>query len=66
MAKKKQDIAASETILETCPACGSTVGSEDTCTWCGAGLDYYRQPPPALATAESGQTGEANSEKASE
>jgi hypothetical protein len=44
MAKKKD--TAAETVLETCPVCGSAVGSEETCSQCGAGLDYYRQPPP--------------------
>ncbi len=58
---------AAEVKLETCPACTAAVGSEKTCTQCGADLDYYRQPAPAaLAPADSEQTGEANTEKASE
>jgi hypothetical protein len=58
---------ADTTILETCPVCGSAVGSEDSCTWCGAGLAYYRQATAtALVPAENGQTEPANTEKASE
>jgi ribosomal protein L32 len=51
MAKRERTDKAesAETILETCPACGSAVGTEETCTQCGAGLDYYRHPP-AVAT----------------
>jgi hypothetical protein len=64
---KTKDIEAAETILETCPVCGSAVSSEETCTWCGAGLVYYRKPAaPAQSPAETVQPDAANTEKASE
>jgi rRNA maturation protein Nop10 len=65
--KKQDEEKDSATILETCPVCGSAVGDEDSCTQCGAGLDYYRQPAaPAQSPAETGQTDAANTDKASE
>ncbi len=65
--KHHREPGAAETKLETCPACTAAVGSEKTCTQCGADLDYYRQQASsALATEQSEQTGEANTEKASE
>lgn len=65
--EKGKDIAPAETTLATCPVCGSAVGSEDSCTWCGAGLAYYRKPPtaPAQSPAENAQTDAAKPESAS-
>jgi hypothetical protein len=65
MAKKQKEIAQAETTIETCPACTAAVGSEATCTQCGADLEYYRKPP-AVAAEPSEPTEEANTEKASE
>jgi ribosomal protein L32 len=64
---KKQEKDTGAIKLETCPVCGSAVGSEATCTQCGAGLDYYRQPTSAAQSpAESAQTDAAKQESASE
>jgi hypothetical protein len=64
---KTKDIEVAETILETCPVCGSAVGSEETCTWCGAGLAYYRQlTAAAQSPAETVQPDAAKQDSASE
>ncbi len=44
--------------LSTCPVCGSAVVDEKTCSQCGAGLDYYRNPPAQTSEgAESEESG---------
>jgi uncharacterized paraquat-inducible protein A len=57
-----------EATVETCPACTSAVDAEaETCSQCGADLNYYRQQkePAALAPTGSEPTAPANTEEAS-
>jgi hypothetical protein len=66
---RKNDIAAAENLVETCPACTSAVDAKAAiCLQCGAGLDYFRQQnkAPAQSSAETVQTDAAKPESASE